>query len=168
MNHRTQTASETTLGGIGDKVRPIKWEQAGRPLRAHCAWRRVSIRCGFAFRIVGQNARPEALCEFYGIRGRGEFLPAQSHDSLRRVGGHGCRNIVRNPADIGILAAVGFAGKRDSAGHVWNGNGDLFRTQVADGLFGFFCLRRVCLAGTARLRGEEQTSLQSLSGGQPS
>jgi len=29
MNHRTQTASETALGGIRDKVRPINCERAG-------------------------------------------------------------------------------------------------------------------------------------------
>lgn len=29
MNHRAQTAPETTLGGLSDKVRPINWERAG-------------------------------------------------------------------------------------------------------------------------------------------
>ena len=29
MNHRAQTAPETTLGGLSDKVRPINWERVG-------------------------------------------------------------------------------------------------------------------------------------------
>lgn len=29
MNHRTQAASETTLGGISDRLRPMNWERAG-------------------------------------------------------------------------------------------------------------------------------------------
>ena len=29
MNYLTQNASETTLGGIGDRLRPMNWERAG-------------------------------------------------------------------------------------------------------------------------------------------
>jgi putative oxidoreductase len=29
MNHRTQTAPETTTGGLSDKLRPLSWERAG-------------------------------------------------------------------------------------------------------------------------------------------
>jgi quercetin dioxygenase-like cupin family protein len=44
---------------------------SGSRLRAHRAWRRVSFRSSFALRIVGQDHRPEALCEFRAIHGGG-------------------------------------------------------------------------------------------------
>jgi len=60
---------------------------------------------------------------------------------------------------------MGFAWERRSAGYVWNGDGDLVRPQVADGLFRILRFRRGCFAGTARILGQGQTGLQELTGG---
>src|ERR1700690_2325571 len=126
------------------------------PLCSLCAWRPVPVRCCRTFWPVGQNVRSEALYEFPGIRGRSALVHAQGCRSVPCVGGHGLRNIIRNPADPGIVAAIDFAGQRHSARLVWNGDGDLFRTEVSDGLFGLLRVWGRRSAGAACLQAEPQ------------
>ena len=48
MNHRTQTASKTTLGGIRDKVRPINWE------RASVRYARIALGAAFLSAVASR------------------------------------------------------------------------------------------------------------------
>jgi len=106
---------------------------------------------------MGENVRSETLREFPGIRGRGALVPAQGRHTVLCVGGHGLRNIFRNPPDFGIVAALGFARERHSAGHVWNRDGDLSWSEVSHGLLGLLRFWGSSPAGAVCLQAEQQT-----------
>ena len=112
-----------------------------------CGWCRFSFRRGLAFRIVGQDARSQALCELHRLRSPGELVLAKDSHSLGGGLSHGLRNLPGNPSDRGAVAAVGFARERHFACHVWNSHGDILRAQISNGLFSFLCFRRIRFVG---------------------
>lgn len=121
----------------------------GIRLRAACVRNCLSLGRGVALRIVGQDARPETLCEVSRVHGASELVHAPSRYPAPRVGGDGCRDIARNPADIRMVVAMGRARDRRSAGDVRDSDGDFLWTQITDGLLGVLGFGRGSLAGAA-------------------
>jgi NAD(P)-dependent dehydrogenase (short-subunit alcohol dehydrogenase family) len=140
----------TTLASEGARAHenhPPGW--LGIRLRAACVRGHLSLGRGVAVRIVGQDARPETLCEVSRVHGGSELVHAASHGPAPRVGGDGCRDIAGNPADIRMVVAMGLARERRSAGDVRDSDGDFLWAQITDGLLGVLGFGRGGLAGPA-------------------
>ena len=159
MNQRMDAISDNAIVGVSERLRAVKWERAG------VLYARFAVGTAFLSAVASRFGvwnRTLDLTHFANFMQYAaevnSFLP-KAWIPLIAWAATIAETFMRNPADIRDMATMGVARQRGSARHIWYGNGDLFRNQVAHGLFSFLCLSSSCIADAARLHGRTGKNL---------
>ena len=94
-----------------------------------------ALRMGADDYVTKNMSLPHLLARVSALFRRADVAHAPV-EPAPRVGGDGCRDIARNPADIRMVVAMGLARERRSAGDVRDSDGNFLWAQITDGLLG--------------------------------